>query len=175
MDDNEESLVYAVKNNDITLLKKLLLSNNDEDKFDINEALFVSVSLASFKLFKALIKSGIDTMITDESGNTPLHHCVNYSLKWVNLLPLHDNRNDYSHTPLLSYLYQNGRVRDIDALKHIITWENVNMTDKNGYTPLDYAIYYNLNPTIVDILIRKGARRGKPVYVFGNFYAPLVI
>lgn len=157
-------IINAIEDNDKRTLKDLLRTGVEEE-FE-KAAIFYTLKKSKYIMFATLVKHcQYDCEeFYDTHGNTPLHYAATHPCDWVRLLTLHNIKNNYGHTPLLSFLFSGND--DKYTLRYLLNKNiyNVNISDNNGYTPLDYAIYYNANEKIKKILINAGARRGRPVY-----------
>jgi ankyrin repeat protein len=138
-------IFIAARDNHIDIVKKLL-----EKQVDVNIPVnsgrtCLHVSTHNIEIMKLLIGAGADINAKDIHGNTVLHNAV-----------------DDDHMKALTYLIETNRLAvniqnikgetalhiasqkgHINALRTLLNYEAlVNIKDKEGFTPLDYAKLY---------------------------------
>ncbi len=147
------------KENGVELAELLLNKGADINGADEDNDSFLSYAISSdnLELVKYLIEKGADHVQRDTNRNMgclPIHGVT--SLKMLNFLiskgfeisPLCDNGRNLLHFAAMQGLK--------DVAQYLIDKKlvDVNQKDKNGETPLDYAVK-NYQPAIVEIIKKK--------------------
>jgi len=105
------------------------------------------------RALKILVKSGADINATDNNGKTPIFHCSNNSMCWLEMLKSGADMNVKDNTgrrPLHEAVleFSKGTSKDgvlkeqLDTLSLLTMNSDINAVDANGYT----ALYYAFNP-----------------------------
>lgn len=125
-----------------------------------NSPLHESLINGKNEIAKILIEKGADVQKQNLEGKTPLHYAARYSRipilellisKGVNLEVQDKNRK---HTPLL---YLSMMANNADAAKILIEkGANVNVKDRDSWTPLNHAIH-GRNIELINLLLDQNA------------------
>ncbi len=157
-------LAAAVRGGDIEIVRMLLRRGARPDVSGRDG--YTPLGLAALRGYlesaRALLAAGADVNLRSAHGNTPLHDAVATNrLELVNLLLAHradlTRRND-AGLPALAMAAMGGHTDVIAAL--LYRGANPNITDRQGQTPLQWAIEKNQRAA-GELLMAGGARPPK--------------
>lgn len=171
--DGFTALMYAVGHPDISCTQMLLdagakVNMTDNEK---RTALFFAMSSNKVEVARLLIANGAKVNVGNNSWTTPIMQA--HSPQMLNLL-LDNGADVNAHNGGMTLLMQHLWNPRIDLIKVLLERNvNVNATDDKGRTALDYTAH-SLNSSdddnqiaevkeIIDMLIKAGAKNGKPV------------
>jgi uncharacterized protein len=154
-------LAAAVRGGDIEIVRMLLRRGARPDVSGRDG--YTPLGLAALRGYlesaRALLAAGADVNLKSANGNTPLHDAVlTNRLELVNLLLAHradlTRRND-AGLPALAMAAMGGHTDIIAAL--LYRGANPNITDRQGHTPLHWALEKNQRAA-GELLLAGGAR-----------------
>lgn len=153
-DSGETPLFKAILKDNIEMAK--ILIKNGADIFNTNyENINPLTIVSSLEMAQLLIDAGFDVSITDDRGNTLLHHAegLNMRVPMTKLLILNgadvNARNENGNTPLhMQFSY--------DIIKALIeAGADPNAINSRGETPIDIAIRNDYGPDVLRLLQSK--------------------
>jgi ankyrin repeat protein len=114
---------------------------------------FAALYNADLQLVRQIVEAGADVNAVDNEHRTALHHAAKrtaisefirrLAAKGTQISQLCPNAPNYSQADLVAHLLANGaRVDEVDV---------------NGLTALHHAALSNLDPAIIDLLVKNGA------------------
>jgi uncharacterized protein len=145
---NIEDIFQTVRLNNFMDLQEILKTTNvnieNESKQNL---LHEAAAFGSIECTLELLNHGIDTNHQDNKGQSPLHYCAanrtntiaEYLLKKGASLSIEDN---YSNQPLWTAVFNARGEYELVRL-FIINGADPNHKNKNGKSPLDFAIQIN--------------------------------
>ncbi|MBO8436651.1 MAG: ankyrin repeat domain-containing protein [Spirochaetes bacterium] len=158
-EDKEGLLFYAIDKNSSALLTMLIAAGADVNAKDEDGSSVINTSLREAPtLAKLLIENGADPNSADSDGYTPIGVVIDE--KNLSMIPLLSEAGADINaictpdglTPLTAVVSE----EDIEAVKIIIAnGADPNTADRNGNTPLAYAVE-SLDEAVIDVILESG-------------------
>ncbi|KAL1591511.1 hypothetical protein SLS60_011903 [Paraconiothyrium brasiliense] len=170
--DGKTALHFSVKHGNLQIAKWLLEHSADLDASSHRTPLFLAVKYDRPAFVDLLVSAGANVNVLDEHNWNLIHYAVNRNSKDALLTLLQsakskgvdldvDGRCEMDWTPLMHLAEVSDREQSVELARTLLDHgAEINLSDKNGYTALWYAVQERFsarrNRFILELL-RKGA------------------
>lgn len=156
----KNAMFLAVKKNNVKIVNLLMkhgykLSMKTNDQCSLT---YLAANNNATDVLKFLIQNGVEINSRTSLGDTPLHgaaceaHVDSIKILLEATATLNMKNAQYELPIHIASMKDNFELNYLLSSK-----QNINCYDNEGYTPMMYAVKYNVNSNIIKMFIKKGA------------------